>query len=456
MTAATPAGASAAPPTPADLVRSRAYLSLLVLGAIVGVPVAVFAFWFLKAVSETQQWVFTTLPKDVGLNPVPMWWPIPILTLSGVIVAGAIHYLPGTGGHEPAEGFKTGTLPQMDMPGIFVASFATLALGVVLGPEAPLIALGAGLAVLIVYLFKRDAPAQAIVVLGAAGSFAAISTMLGNPLAGAFLLMEAAGIGGSMISVVFMPGLVAAGIGALIFVGLDTLTGFGTFSLAVPNIPSFTTPTVAEFLWAIGIGVAAAVVGTAIRRGALALQPVVARRRLALTPVVGLAIGLATLLFTETTGKSSSQVLFSGQNALAPLVNNAAQWTVGALVMLILCKSFAYSLSLSSFRGGPTFPAMFIGAAGGIALSHAAGLPMIAGVGMGIGAMTVVMLSLPLTSVLLAILFLQSDAAALLPLVIVAVAVAFVASARLMPAEPRVSPESAAPSAHPASVPGSA
>jgi hypothetical protein len=76
---------------------------------------------------------------------------------------------------------------------------------------------------------------------------------------------------------------------------------------------------------------------------------------------------------------------------------------------------------------------MFIGAAAGIALSHAPGLPMIAGVGMGIGAMSATMLGLPLTSVLLASLFLQPDALALMPLVIVAVVVAYVTSARLPP-----------------------
>jgi hypothetical protein len=76
---------------------------------------------------------------------------------------------------------------------------------------------------------------------------------------------------------------------------------------------------------------------------------------------------------------------------------------------------------------------MFIGAAGGIALSHLPGLPMIAGVAMGIGAMTVSMLGLPLTSVLLASIFLEADAVALMPLTIVAVVVAYVASARIGP-----------------------
>ena len=126
-------------------------------------------------------------------------------------------------------------------------------------------------------------------------------------------------------------------------------------------------------------------------------------------------------------------MLFSGQDQLAPLISSAAGWSVWALVLLIACKGLAYGVSLSSFRGGPVFPALFLGAAGGIALSHAPGLPMIAGVGMGIGAMSVSMLGLPLTSVLLASLFLESDAVHLMPLIIVAVVVAYVTSARLLP-----------------------
>jgi hypothetical protein len=310
----------------------------------------------------------------------------------------------------------------------------------VLGPEAPLIAIGSGLGVLTVWLVKRDAPATAIAVIGAAGSFAAISTLLGSPIVGAFLLMEAAGIGGAILGVVLVPGLLAAGIGSLIFVGLDGWTGFGTLSLAIPQIPDAGSPRGAEFLWAIGIGVAAAIVGTAIRRLALAMQPIVERRIVLLTPVVGLIVGGLAIAFEEATGRSSSQVLFSGQNDLAPVIHNAAGWSLGALTLLIACKALAYGASLSSFRGGPIFPAMFIGAVGGIALSHAPGLPMIAGVGMGIGAMAVAMLGLPLTSVLLATVFLQADALDLMPLVIVAVVVAYVTSARLAP------PPSPAPS----------
>ena len=71
---------------------------------------------------------------------------------------------------------------------------------------------------------------------------------------------------------------------------------------------------------------------------------------------------------------------------------------------------------------------MFMGAAGGMAMSHLPGLPLVAGIAMGIGAMSVVMLNLPLTSVLLATLLLGSDGLAVMPLAIVAVIVAHVAS----------------------------
>ena len=418
-----------------DMIKSRGYVALLIFGAIVGVPVAVVAYFFLQLVTAGQQYFLTTLPGELGFHRTPAWWPLPMLALCGLLVGLTLRYLPGTGGHHPVEGFKTGgSVTARDLPGIIFASLATLVLGAVLGPEAPLILIGAGVAVLLVHLVKRDAPAQAVLVIGAAGSFAALSTLLISPLAGAFLLLEAAGIGGGMVSVVLAPGLLAAGVGALIFVGLNKLTGFGTFSLAVPHIPPATNPTIAEFAWAIAIGLAAAVVGTAIRRLAFQLRPIIEHRKVLLTPVAGLAIGGLAIIFAQVTGKGANQVLFSGENALAPLIQQATTWSVGALVLLIVCKGLAYGVSLSSFRGGPTFPGMFIGAAGGIALSHLPGLPMIDGAGLGIGAMTVVMLGgLPLTSVLLTLLFLQSDAVNLISVVIVAVVVAWVASTRLSP-----------------------
>jgi H+/Cl- antiporter ClcA len=423
--------------TPSDLLallRSRSYLVLLVLAAIIGVIVSAVAYFFLALVSKLQGWIFTSLPSGLGFHSEPIWWPIPPLVLAGLLVALTIRYLPGTAGHKPAEGFKAGGAPSpAELPSVILASLATLSLGVVLGPEAPLIAIGGGLGVIAVRLLKRDAPARTSTVVAAAGSFAAISTLLGSPLLGAFLLMEASGLSGAMLELVLVPGLLAAGVGSLIFIGLDAWTGLGTFSLAIPGLPHIGPPTGAEFLWALAIGVMAALLGSGIRWLGLFLQPRVERRMVLVMPVAGLAIAGLAIAFAEGTGKSSSEVLFSGQSALGPLVTNSAAYTVGALVLLIVCKAVAYGISLSGFRGGPVFPSMFIGAVGGIALSHLPGLQLVAGVAMGIGAMCAVMLRLPLTSVLLATLLLASDGLTVMPLAIVAVVVAYVVSARLTP-----------------------
>lgn len=147
--------------------------------------------------------------------------------------------------------------------------------------------------------------------------------------------------------------------------------------------------------------------------------------------MAGLAVAGLAIAYAAVTGHPTSDVLFSGQSALGPLIAGAAGYSAAALTLLVLCKGLAYGVSLSAFRGGPVFPAMLVGAAGGLALSHLPGLSLVPAVGMGIGAMSVVMLRLPMTSVLLATLLLLSDGLAIMPLVIVAVAVAFVASARL-------------------------
>ncbi len=446
-----PSPAPAPTPDPTAIIKSRSYVALLVLGAVLGVPVATVAYFFLEGVSRLQTEIFTDLPKQVGFQGEPLWWPLPWLALSGVLVALAIRYLPGTGGHEPSEGFKSsGPVQPIELFGIIAAAFATLSLGVVLGPEAPLIAIGSGLGVLAIHLVKRDAPPMAAVVIGTAGSFAAIATLLGSPLTGAFLLMEMAGLGGPMMEIVLVPGLLAAGIGSLIFVGLNSLTGFGAFSLTISSIPHVGSPNGVEFLWAIALGVGAAVVAAGIFKLATMLRPLVERSRVLVTPMAGLAVAGLAIAFAAGTGRSSSEVLFSGQTALPSLVQQSASWTVGALLLLIVCKGLAYAISLSGFRGGPIFPSMFIGAAGGIAVSHLGGLPMIAGTAMGVGAMTAGALKMPMTAVLLPSLLFLSDAVTLMPLVIVAVVVSYVVAVWIKP-----SPAADAPAQAPAPAPAS-
>ncbi|MET9660468.1 chloride channel protein [Streptomyces sp. NPDC006510] len=429
-----PAATPTAAVNPFALIRTRGYAVLLVMAAALGVPVSVVAFGFLALVHELQSLTYHSLPRALGFAGTPSWWPVPLLAVAGLLVGLTIRHLPGKGGHRPADGMvSTGAPSSVELPGIMLAALASLGLGAVLGPEAPLIAIGGGLAVFAARLVKPGIEPGASAVMGAAGSFAAISTLLGSPLLGAFLLMETSGLAGMMLGMVLVPGLLASGVGALIFTGLGSWTGLGTYSLALHHVPRATGPDLAQFGWAIVVGLAAAFVGTGIQRLAMFLQARVERRRVVATVVMGLVVGVAALVYAESTGRDASGVLYSGENALDPLLAESAGYSVATLLVLVACKAVAYCASLSSFRGGPVFPSMFVGAAGGIALSHLPGLSLTAGFAMGIGAMCVAMLKLPMTSVLLATLLLGSEGLTVMPLVIVSVVVSYVVTLRLAP-----------------------
>ena len=79
---------------------------------------------------------------------------------------------------------------------MIVAAVAGIGLGAVVGPEAPLIALGGGLGFLAIRLIRRDAPMELQSLVAASGTFAAVSFLFGSPLIAAVLLIEATGLGG--------------------------------------------------------------------------------------------------------------------------------------------------------------------------------------------------------------------------------------------------------------------
>lgn len=210
---ATPTGdTAAAPADPETLIHSRNYRVLLVLAAIIGVMVSLASWGFLELIHELQSWVYKDLPSGLGFKGVPAWWPLPVLGVAGLVVAFAVARLPGGGGHQPSEGLKSGppTKP-VELPGLLLAAVASVGLGLVLGPEAPLIGLGTGLAALAVRLAKKDAPDQVLALMAAAGAFAAISSLFGSPVIGAVIIIEATGLGGPTLPVVLLPGLLAAG-----------------------------------------------------------------------------------------------------------------------------------------------------------------------------------------------------------------------------------------------------
>jgi H+/Cl- antiporter ClcA len=414
----------------ATTMASKRFVALLVLVSIVGVVIS-FATWlFLEAIHQITQELWTHLPNALGYtNGPPVWWPLPVLAIAGVIVALAITRLPGNGGHIPAKGLGGGDPPTPNqLPGVLTAGLVGIGFGIVLGPEAPLLALGPALAVIMISLGRRDTPPQVAQIVAAAGAFAAVSFLFVSPLVAAVLMIEVTGIGGARLPLVIVPGLLAAGIGTLLAIGLGSWTGLNRSAISlgpIHGLPAYSHPTVGQFGWTIMLAVLVAVVAFPLMRGGMLTHRFASKRALLVLPIIGLIVAGLAIGFSQIEDKSVSNVLFSGESGLPVLVAQAGTWSVGALVLLIVCKGIAYSLSLGSFRGGPTFPAVFLGAAAGILASHLPGFPLTPAVAVGMGAGTVAILRLPLSAVVLATLLTSTAGVGQEPLIIVGVVVAY-------------------------------
>lgn len=436
-------------------IRSRRFVVLLLVAAIAGVVVSLAAWCFLELINQIQRGVYVHLPSGLGYHHgPPLWWSLPVLGLSGLIVALVIERLPGEGGHVAAYGLSTSggpTLP-LALPGVILAGLSAIGLGVVLGPEAPLIALGSGLGVLTIRLARRDAPPQVVTVLAAAGTFAAASFLFQSPLIAAVIMIEVVGLGGPRLTLVLLPGLLAAGIGDLVSLGMGSWTGLSTSAYALGSIEGlakFARPDIADFGWTIALALAVSLVCVLMVSVGRRTVGVVAARRFVLLPAIGLIIAALAIAFQQSTGKPFQEVLSSGQASIPGLLGKAGSWSIGTLALLLLYKGVAYALSLGSFRGGPTFPALFLGAVAGLMAGQLPGFSITPAVAVGMAAAVAAVLRLPLSAIVIATLLTTGSGAGSEPLVIVGTIAAYMLSVTLLPppasAEPPTPP---APAAH--------
>lgn len=338
----------------------QGHLRLVFLGALIGVPAALLAAGFLGLVHELEHWLWHELPADIGVESPPWYLVIGLPVVGAAIVIAARSLLPGDGGNPPLRGIAGDEARLIDGPGVALAALATLSFGAVLGPEAPLIALGsvAGLAVAAIGRVAQR-PSK---VLATAGSFAAISALFGGPIVGGMLMIEGGLAMGTALIPMLLPGFVAAAIGYVLFVGLGSWGGLHEQGLAVPDLPLYHGTNVPDLLIAIAIGILAALLIGAVRGGASRLQDR-GGRRLG-TAILLLGGGLAVGLLAQIAGwlgADPQNVLFSGQSSVPAL---AAQRSSALVLVLLLAKAAGYAVSLGcGYRGGPVFPAIFLGVA---------------------------------------------------------------------------------------------
>jgi len=264
----------------------------------------------LLVVNAVIDFVWITVPDRWG-SDLPALYLLAVPVVAGLVVAAA-RRLPGAGGHGPLKGLSLGAIDVRDYPGIIASILATLAGGVVLGPEVALIATGSVVGVVVSRVTKR--PTQAI-PLGIAGGVAAILALV-------VLAREAN---------------------------------------SAPQASSYAFDLV-DTVWAIPVAALSVAAIVLVRRLAHVWEAVVgpASRIWALV-VTGAITGLCALAFQEWADGEARLILGSGEGSISPLL---AIDSLGVLLAALGLKAVAYVLALGSgFRGGPVFPAVFIGVA---------------------------------------------------------------------------------------------
>ena len=127
-------------------IRSKQYVGLLAVVAVIGVVVSIAAWCFLEAIYQIQR-SFTSISrmrsaiKTARRNGEAL----PVVAVGALIVALAISRLTGDGGHIPARGLSAGGPSGPDIvPGVVLAGLATIGFGLVLGTKGPVDRVGRG------------------------------------------------------------------------------------------------------------------------------------------------------------------------------------------------------------------------------------------------------------------------------------------------------------------------
>jgi H+/Cl- antiporter ClcA len=411
--------------------RALTYLRTLVYAALLGFPAAVAALLFQTALHDVIHFVWEVVPDWLGWSEPAGWYVVLVPALGGLLVALALR-LPGHGGHSPLEGLGIEPVQLRDLSSILLAALASLGLGLVLGPEAPLIALGLAAGFVAARLVRVGETESQLLVL--AGAFAAIAALFGGPLVAALLIFEISAASGQLpaqaLGRALLPGFVAAGTGALVFTGIGDWQGLHQQSLALPPLPAYGTVRIADLLWCLVLAAVVAFVVVAVRHLAHEIAVRSLPRPVAALVVAGALVGVLAVGFRSLADRPVELVLFSGQAELPEVV---AEGSAGVLVLLVLAKGLAYALSLGAgFRGGPVFPAITLGAAIGVASADLLpGLETTPAIAAGIAAATAAILRVPFTAVLMATLLVGASAAEVAPIGVLAAAVGWIVAIAL-------------------------
>jgi H+/Cl- antiporter ClcA len=406
----------------------REYLRVLAIAALLGPPVAILAAGLMAAIHGVTTLAWTDIPDAAGWSSPPAWYVLVVPVVGGAIVALALR-MPGHGGHSAVGDLSMEPLSPLGLVSALLAALASLGLGLVLGPEAPLLAIGLTAGLVAGKALRAEESAAKLIVM--AGAFASISTVFGGPLPSALLLFEMAAahavVPAAALGRALVPGFLASGTAALMFTGVDDWPGVKETVLSLPPLPDYPTVQGVDVAWAVPVALVAGLIVAGARSGARR-----ASERTTLPPALllcggGLAVGVLAVAFREITSQPVDLVLFSGETSLGAII---AESSAGVVVALLIAKALGYAISLAAgFRGGPTFPAVtlgvLVGVLGALVLP---GMDLTPAVAAGLAAGAAAALRLPIFGALLTALMIGSGASQTVPIAVVGSVVGWLAA----------------------------
>lgn len=354
--------ASEAPGSPT--VRQLLLLSIpaLVIGA-----ASALVLWLVDLLAEQLHVVlWEALPGVFGADAATPWWILVVLTATGAAVGLVVQFAPGHAGADSATTeLDAPPMPLLVVPSLLVAVVLSLAGGVSLGPENPIIAINTALAVALLARLSKAVPQQLVVLLASA---ATIGALFGTPVAAALVLtgtVAAVKAGGALWDKLFLP-LAAAGAGAITM----HLLGGSSISFAVTPMgevePVFLLTGLLVAAVSALAGILAAWALPVVHRAFHSL-----RHPLLFTTLGGLVLGLLGMI-------GGPMTLFKGLEQTGELIEHPERYGAGQLALFAGIKIVALVIAAAAgFRGGRIFPAVFIGVAIGL-LGYALipGLPL--------------------------------------------------------------------------------
>ena len=282
------------------------------------------------------------LPHAVGYqNGPPLWWSLPVLAVGGAIcrrwrsrgsraTAGTSRprvCRPG-GPVDPERSCRECCSPALGDARVRAGARARGAADRArVGPRGASDSSGA----------PRRGPAGRCRSSRAAGSFAALSFVFASPLIAAVILIEATAIGGRGCRCVLLPGLLAAGIGSLVSLGMGSFTGLSTQRLRARSATAatFRAPDIGQ----LRVDDRAGDRGRRGRdrfmmRGGRAHVPRRGATAGALClPIVGLIIAGLAIAFLRPRARASTRSCSPARTSFPGLLTHAGSWSLGALAL---------------------------------------------------------------------------------------------------------------------------